>query len=169
MTSKQKYFGSIGLVFALLGVLWFLGIRKTIDVRSELDRNQILSQRIENADRLITNYQSAIDGYGNTSKTTKPYSEENLFNFIEREVAENKGDILEYLPQQDLTLDNAVVKTKKIQVSGTYYNLVRCLHSIESQPAITKVLSTSIQMVENRKTRKSYLVLELYIQNVIMS
>lgn len=170
MTTKQKYYASIGIIVVLFAMLWVFGVQKTLNLRSELETNETLERRIRNADILIRDYQKSIDLYGDVDSSYIGYSEEGLFNHIEDIARKNRCVILSYVPQADNQLDNAMIKTKKVEVKGGYFDLVKMLHALESNNAsITKVLSSKLEMIENRKTRKTYLVLEVYIQNIIMS
>lgn len=166
MTAKRKYWFSIGGVFVLAILLYAMGIRRTLQLRSQNASDGIIMQKINQSDQLIRKYTNGIERY--RDNTSNDPIAEDVFSQLEYICQLYSCEILEFLPLNEKLLENGVLESTSIKLKGDYVGLVQCLNQIESSPSIGKVLNSQIKMVENLRTRKSHLQLNILIQKVVL-
>jgi|GEM_PF-4379867 len=157
-------FGALGLVI----IAWKLSFAKTLEAYQSLQENSLQLVRLSKAPALAAEYQKQISDFDNREKS-KEYDREILFEFINTFCLGHGIQILKFHPEQRVSDLRFELITNKLEVQGSFKEIVKLGWNIEREERLGHIASASYQYMEDKRTHKTALVGRFTIQHYLQN
>jgi hypothetical protein len=165
-TSQQRWWITVGGLVLLALASYFLSIRKTLLLRSELTEKSIQLQNIDDAPQVIAQLEQQLQ-VNDQQFLQGPYNRNNLFAKVSTFCAEHHLNLLEFGEDQRWQQDQLNFITSPIRVAGTYHDILRLMYYLEHQEHLGYLVHCDLALVEkSRRSRQKELQAELHLQNI---
>lgn len=166
---QNKVFFLLAGTLLLLILSYFYAIKPSIDLYGENKKLQQKLSRVSTAPQQVKKYKGEIKslnnqlGYVNKSGEL---SQDKILALIENFCREKNTYLTEYT-QSILNTEKVYdIETNKIEITGTYNDIVKLIYEIEYKKGISKINSVQFEKRKEIKTKQNKLVATIYLQNI---
>lgn len=153
-----------GVPFLLI-ITWKLAVSETYFLFKEYSRFKHNIEQYENPDSVISILKCRLADFQDASIPDPDELDENLMDIISKNIS-SYNIRLEEFPQTHLfKSNNYQVQTYKLSFSGKFTDLLRFIYFAESEISSCRIISTSFNRKELRKTGEK-LYLDIYFQSI---
>ena len=168
MKTKSKIglllFGTLVLLFAS----YQFAISKTFSLKKEYD---ILKREMGNfqnfeADLIRLNQKDvSLDSVLTKLSLNNLSVENSLIRFLDIQSKEFNTTIVDFNPTHEISLENGVLSTYNFKLQGSYTDLLKVLHKLETESQFGELAHVSFIKSKNLRTRKSFLQVNVLLQS----
>ena len=150
----------------ILILAWSMAIRKTLNSYTDLKKTETELNGTSISDATITALKQELK----TIKSKQDAAEgalrpELVFKKIADLCSRTRNTRIIRIPEvHQYTLDGYQIETMKMELEGSFSNLLRFLYNLEHEKAVGKIASAGFSVVVDFKQKKEYLRLTLFIQ-----
>jgi len=156
------------LIFMIIG--YQFSIKRTLQLRQEYKeyRKQINSisnapQKIGKLRQRINNIESTI----NTSSVKGKNYQENILEACGSFCRRYELTLKEFPKTHIYTQDDYHIETNIVRIQGTFKGIVRLIYYLECEKQVGNLVSVRFKTHKDRRTERTYLISELFLQNII--
>ena len=166
---KNKFFLLLGLSLLFAVIAYSLAFKKTFKlkdeykkVKSQLEIVDKAPQEIARHEKKLMEYNSLLDIDLSEDKDAQEILLEQISTYCQAHKM-----ILKEMPQIHISTDQGYeVWTNTVVIGGNFLQLLKLLNNMEKQKVFGTISSVKFQSEENFRTRRRYLTMTLYIQNI---
>jgi len=166
---KQKFQLLVAGLLILGWVSWKFAIGDTVQVASEA---HTLRQRIEQAEnasariaQLKQQLQEVDQHFGAAEQSSTNIPEE-MYDYVSRYCKLNELRMQAYPTPHQFTDQTHLIETELVTVEGDYIGLVQLLNELENEFGKARVAAVNFYAEEDRKTKKTRLYADFYLQTI---
>ncbi len=157
-------------VFVLLLILSYsLAVKKTFQLKRICKDLKSKIGQVDNAPELISKLSARlnqIDDIVGTSLETKVDIQDLIIDEVSHYCQQQNINFRELPARHTFNEKDYLVETHIVRIQGGFKKLVKLLYLIENEYNLGRVSSTRFFTTKNIKTKRTELLLEIYIQNI---
>ncbi len=150
----------------ILILAWAMAIRKTWDNYTELKKTETELNGTSISDAAIMELKQQLEKIKSKQDITEgALQPEQVFKKISDLCSRTGNTRIIQIPEvHQCTLDSYQIETMKMELEGSFSNLLRFLYNLEHEPSVGKIASADFSVTRDFKQKKEYLRLTLLIQ-----
>jgi len=166
MNGKNKLYILGGGLLLLTLCAYFFSIKNTFNL---LKDNKIKEQKLSTLQSAPTQI-ATLKNQLSTFKTTinqKEYDREEIFKSINSFCTKNNLKLGKFYPEIREQSNDLEIIIDKIEVEGTYKNMVKLAYEIEHTQELGQMASLNFEKRKDRRNKRDFLIGELYLRNLV--
>lgn len=153
--------------FLLLGVFAYLfSIKNTVDIYGDNKKKEVELMRLQSAPQQIAALESQLSNFENAINKHS-YNREEIFESINTFCSSNNLKLSYFHPEQRENSNEIKIITNKIEVEGSYKNIVKLAYEIERIQELGHLSSLNFEKKKERRSKREYLTGILYLRHII--
>ena len=169
MQSKKKYIVLLVFSCILLFICYTLAFSKTFDVRSnyqKLSKSLKLNKDTPRQLQILSKKQVYYDSILTKMNLSSTSLENNLLKTLSADAAINSLKIKDFNAPHISVTNSAQFTTYNFTLEGKYNDILKAIYSIEQNGVYGEVIHLNFTREIDFRTRRKYLTVEVFIQNV---
>ena len=166
---KNKFFALIGLTILFAVIAYTLAFKKTFMIKEEYKKIKSQLEIVDKAPEEIARYEKKMREYNSLldiDLTENKDAQEILLEEISNYCEEHKM-ILKEMPRIHISSDQGYeVWTNTVVIGGDFIQLLKLLNNMEKQKVFGTISSVKFHSEENFRSRRRFLTMTMYIQNI---
>lgn len=169
LTYQQKNKWLLGGALAFLVIVYLLAIRSTVDLYVQEGELEEKLGKAENAPRQIAQLERKLaywDQIATNLNDSATSVQKELFTNVSKACSAHKVSLraLEFIATEEK--ESHQIDTYQVMMAGSYRNLLSAVFELENKLGNGILSSLTFEKVQDRYTKKDYLIAKLYIQNI---
>lgn len=163
-TYRQRNLFLLGAGLVLLGLIYMVSIRRTLQLRQALKKNETAIARAQNAPQQIAQLEAQVGALQQNG--LRPYDREYLLEQITGFCRDHQLLVRTFPQSERVVENNYPIITNTIEVEGAYQDLVRLVHLLEQKERLGSISSLKFYTKKERVSKKTYLRLSIVLRNL---
>ncbi len=155
----------LGLAFLCLVLsAYHFSFSKTLALHEQLTQNEARLQQVKDLPLLIREYEALLSDTNHMQQNAS-YNREALFEKINTFCRVNKLQLEHFYPEQRMAVQHFDLITNKLEVQGSFKDMVRLGWFIEREERLGHIASVSYKTMDDKRTGKTWLTGTFFIQH----
>lgn len=156
------------IISLLIFCAWKFSFSETWNLYSLYKKNKIQLNLVSSAPAQIAQLEAQIVQLENGLQA-KAYNRKELFEEINNFCRNQNLQIVNFFPEQEEVVDGYKIITNRVQVTGSFKNIVQLTYFIEMGKKLGHISSSSIIKQTDLRSKQVSLVCDLFIQHYLTS
>ncbi len=165
---KQFLAYSLSYILILLFV-YIIAFKPTLNLKKDCKKKEATVAALVSAPqriKLTTSRLNQINNQFSNVSTQGSITRDLILDEISEYCDKNKLTITDY-PESHFSKSNMFeIETNRMVVTGNFKGLVKLINHLETRASFGRIVAVNLFSEENRKTKRTSLFLELFIQNI---
>ena len=170
LSNQRKYLIIAGLL--LLGVLLYkFAVQNSVELFFKNRELTTQLKKVDHADNemaVLVNKIDALNSKLSRYTIDSLKNKENIFDIITGFCVRNNINLREMPSEGVSDYGDYIIETNKVVAEGNFINLTRLIYFVEHESVLGRVSSVKYHMYHDHQKNRDVLLLNLYVQNIVI-
>jgi hypothetical protein len=169
---KLIFFLSVSGIFIFILLIWKMSLSKTVkEIQKNFQLKNILDSNTRYPEKKMVLKQriKTLSDLTNSKFLNSNDYDQRMIKIVDKYCLDNNL-IIRKIPERTISVqDNISIITSVFSIEGDFVDLVKLIYMLEQKEKLGRVTSANLTKKTEPKTKTSYLIADIFLQNIIFN